>query len=143
MSRETLKRRFDSLYWQQFFLTAGMVLLTLLLLGISFYALSYNDTVAERRVEMRRHASLIAATSVDYLESDGQDEAPELKKLVALAAGLTKADFLLCNQEGQMLEDVKLAINGGKPVDFFGHCGSQMPTTDEIKAEILKIKEGI
>ena len=44
--------------------------------------------------------------------------------------------------EGQMLEDVKLAINGGKDVRFFGHLGSQFPTTDEIKAEILKIKEG-
>lgn len=44
--------------------------------------------------------------------------------------------------EGQMLEDVKLAINGGKPVDFFGHCGSQMPSTDEIVAKILSMKEG-
>ncbi len=44
--------------------------------------------------------------------------------------------------EGQMLEDVKLAVNGGKDVKFFGHLGSQFPTTDEIKAEILKIKEG-
>ena len=44
--------------------------------------------------------------------------------------------------EGQMLEDVKLAINGGKDVKFCGHLGSQFPTTDEIKAEILKIKEG-
>ena len=44
--------------------------------------------------------------------------------------------------EGQMLEDVKLAIEGAKPVSFFGHLGSQFPTTDEIKAEILKIKEG-
>ena len=44
--------------------------------------------------------------------------------------------------EGQMLEDVKLAIEGGKPVSFFGHLGSQFPTTDEIRAEILKIKEG-
>ena len=44
--------------------------------------------------------------------------------------------------EGQMLEDVKLAIEGGKPVSFFGHLGSQFPTTDEIREEILKIKEG-
>ena len=52
MSQEKItrfRRRFDSLYWQQFLLTAGMVLLTLLLLGVSFYALSYNDTVTERR----------------------------------------------------------------------------------------------
>ena len=44
--------------------------------------------------------------------------------------------------EGQMLEDVKLAINGAKPVDFFGHCGSQMPSTDEIVTKILSMKEG-
>ncbi len=45
--------------------------------------------------------------------------------------------------EGQMLEDVKLAVGDKVPVHYFGHCGSQMPTTDEIKAEILKIKEGM
>lgn len=45
--------------------------------------------------------------------------------------------------EGQMMEDVRLAVNGTLPVHYFGHCGSQMPTTDEIKAAILKIKEGI
>ena len=44
--------------------------------------------------------------------------------------------------EGQMLEDVKLAVNGAKHVDFFGHCGSLMPTTEEIKAKILEMKEG-
>ena len=44
--------------------------------------------------------------------------------------------------EGQMLEDVKLAVNGAKPVDFFGHCGSLMPTTEEIKTKILEMKEG-
>ena len=44
--------------------------------------------------------------------------------------------------EGQMLEDVKLAINGAKPIDFTGHCGSQMPTTDEIVEKILSMKEG-
>ena len=38
--------------------------------------------------------------------------------------------------EGQMKEDVLLALNGTKPVSYFGHCGSQMPTTDEITAKI-------
>ena len=47
-----------------------------------------------------------------------------------------------CN-EGQMLEDVKLAVNGAKPVEYFGHCGSLMPSSDEIKAKILEMKEGI
>ena len=98
MSQEKIfqfRRRFDSLYWQQFLLTAGMVLLTLLLLGVSFYGLSYNDTVTERRSEMRQHAELIANMSGDYLASNGQTQSPSLQNLVALAAGLTKADFLL------------------------------------------------
>ena len=106
MSQEKItrfRRRFDSLYWQQFLLTAGMVLLTLLLLGVSFYALSYNDTVSERRSEMRQHAELIANMSGDYLASDGQTASPSLQNLIALAAGLTKADFLLCNDQGYAL----------------------------------------
>ena len=40
--RERIKRAMDSLYWRQFMLSAGMVLLTMVLLGVSFYALSYN-----------------------------------------------------------------------------------------------------
>ena len=44
--------------------------------------------------------------------------------------------------EGQMLEDVKLSLEGAKPVEFIGHCGSEFPTTDEIKNKILAMKEG-
>ncbi len=44
--------------------------------------------------------------------------------------------------EGQMMEDVRLAVEGAVPVEYLGHCGSLMPTVDEIKAKILEIKEG-
>lgn len=47
-----------------------------------------------------------------------------------------------CN-EGQMKQDVQLAVNGAIPVDFFGHCGSLMPTTAEVVAKVLEMKEGI
>ena len=63
----------------------------------------------------------------------------------ALKTASANAKALLdveCN-EGQMLEDVKLAVNGAKPVEYFGHCGSLMPSSDEIKAKILEMKEGI
>ena len=46
-----------------------------------------------------------------------------------------------CN-EGQMLEDVKLPHEGKKPAEYFGHCGSQMPTTEEIINKVLEMKEG-
>ena len=44
--------------------------------------------------------------------------------------------------EGQMKEDVLLAVAGTKEVQYFGHCGSQMPTTDEIVKKIHEMKEG-
>ena len=43
--------------------------------------------------------------------------------------------------EGQMIEDVKLALNGARPVEFLGHCGSQFPTTAEIIEKIREMKE--
>ena len=60
----------------------------------------------------------------------------------AINADSVKAVLDVELNEGQMLQDVKLAVNGAKPVDFYGHCGSQMPTTDEIVAKIISMKEG-
>ena len=63
-----------------------------------------------------------------------------VKKVVDQASVKAVLDVEL--NEGQMLEDVKLAVSGSKCVDFFGHCGSQMPTTSEIVNKILSMKEG-
>jgi len=38
---------------------------------------------------------------------------------------------------GQMVEDVRLAVNGRKPVDFYGRCGGNCPTAEEILEEVL------
>ena len=70
---ERIKRKFNSLYWHQFALTAGMVMLTLLLLGVSFFTLSYGTTTAEKRGEMRTRAELIAQVSADYLIAAGDE----------------------------------------------------------------------
>lgn len=43
---------------------------------------------------------------------------------------------------GQMVEDVRLAVNGKKPVEFFGRTGGIVPTPDEICDAIRKMKEG-
>ena len=63
-------------------------------------------------------------------------------KELAEASKNAKALLDVEANEGQMLQDVKLAINGAKPVEYFGHCGSLMPNTDEIVAKILEMKEG-
>jgi 2-oxoglutarate ferredoxin oxidoreductase subunit alpha len=41
---------------------------------------------------------------------------------------------------GQMIEDVRLAVNGGKDVELLGYAGSRVPTAEEITERILNMK---
>jgi 2-oxoglutarate ferredoxin oxidoreductase subunit alpha len=43
---------------------------------------------------------------------------------------------------GQMVSDVKLAVEHRVPVRFFGRTGGMMPTPEEVLAEIRKIAGG-
>ena len=104
--RERIKRAMGSLYWRQFMLGAGMVLLTMVLLGVSFYALSYNYTVSEKRSEMRDRANLIAQLSVSYLLPSDEAAATQedaLRALAGVASRMTDVDFLICNRDGDVL----------------------------------------
>ena len=99
-------RRFRSLYWQQFMLIAGMVLLTLLLLGASFYALSYNYTLKEKRGEMENRARLIAQMSAPFFTREGDetiDQEGTLRNLAGVASLMSDVDYLICNTEGRVL----------------------------------------
>lgn len=44
---------------------------------------------------------------------------------------------------GQMVEDVRLAVNGKAPVSFYGRTGGVVPGQEEIFAEIVKIAGGV
>ena len=104
MKKET-KTRFSSIYWQQFSLIAGVVLLTLLLLGASFYALSYNYLVGEKRDEMKMRAQLIVQLTSDYIMANGEDEAQNsgLSRMAGVASMMTEVNFLICDENGQAL----------------------------------------
>ena len=68
-----MKRRFQAqfqgLYWRQLLITVGMVLLTLSLLGVSFFALSYNYVRNQKSEELLVRAKAMSQLSVSYLES--------------------------------------------------------------------------
>lgn len=51
---------------------------------------------------------------------------------------------ILCVEmsRGQMVEDVRLAVNGRCPVEFYGRCGGMLPDEDEILDEIRRIANG-
>jgi pyruvate/2-oxoacid:ferredoxin oxidoreductase alpha subunit len=57
---------------------------------------------------------------------------PFPKKKINELADRTKL-FLVCEMSnGQMVDDVRLALNGRKPVKFYGRMGGVVPTTSEI-----------
>jgi 2-oxoglutarate/2-oxoacid ferredoxin oxidoreductase subunit alpha len=43
---------------------------------------------------------------------------------------------------GQMVEDVKMAMEGTKPVHFFGKAGGMVPSPDDVRQAILDLVEG-
>jgi 2-oxoisovalerate ferredoxin oxidoreductase alpha subunit len=63
---------------------------------------------------------------------------PFPSKALATAAG--RADHLLVVElsNGQMLEDVRLAINGRIPVEFLGRTGGNVPSTEDVYSRVMK-----
>jgi len=53
-----------------------------------------------------------------------------------------KAFLALELSAGQMVEDVRLAVNGLRPVSHYGRLGGMIPTPNEILDQITKIMEG-
>ena len=87
-----IRSRFKGLYWRQLFVTVGMVMVTLGLLGASFFALSYNYARNQRTEEIRGTAGVISQLSVGYLESgryltiEELQEDPDFQRLASFAA---------------------------------------------------------
>jgi 2-oxoglutarate ferredoxin oxidoreductase subunit alpha len=44
---------------------------------------------------------------------------------------------------GQMVDDVRLCVNGRKPVAFYGRTGGIIPAPDEVLNEIRKLTGGV
>lgn len=61
---------------------------------------------------------------------------PFPKKEIAQAAKNVKCFLTVEMSQGQMVEDVRLAVNGAKPVHFYGRNGGIVPTPDEIVKEM-------
>jgi pyruvate/2-oxoacid:ferredoxin oxidoreductase alpha subunit len=38
---------------------------------------------------------------------------------------------------GQMVEDVRLALNGKVPIDFYSRVGGNVPSVEEIRGEVI------
>ena len=63
-------------------------------------------------------------------------------KEIEQAAGKVKAFLSVEMNMGQMVDDVRLAVNGKVPVHFFGRTGGIIPTPAEVLAQIEKLAGG-
>lgn len=93
----------------------------------------------------------IAKSAINRLRNDGIKAGllrpitlwPYPEKAIAELADKTKAFISIEMSMGQMVDDVRLAVNGKRPVFFYGRTGGIIPSVEEITAEIQKISEGI
>ena len=113
-----LRKQFQGLYWRQMFVTAGMVLLTLLLLGASFFSLSYNYARGQKSEEIMAKARVMSQLSINYLENgrymDIEDlrSDPDFQQLATFAAIVSDVHFMICDTEGHVLLTTDQALEG-------------------------------
>jgi pyruvate/2-oxoacid:ferredoxin oxidoreductase alpha subunit len=62
---------------------------------------------------------------------------PFPSKALAEAAKHVHKVMVVELSNGQMVEDVRLALNGSVPVEFYGRVGGNVPSVEEIRAELL------
>jgi 2-oxoglutarate ferredoxin oxidoreductase subunit alpha len=89
--------------------------------------------------------SRVCRTAVDNFKRQGVEVGmvrpktlfPFPKQAVYDAAGKTgcKAEMSM----GQMVEDVEISVRGSRPVHWYGKCGGEVPTPEEVVAEISKL----
>lgn len=68
---------------------------------------------------------------------------PYPSETVAKAAEGAKAFLCVEMSMGQMVDDVRLAVNGRRPVTFYGRTGGVIPTPKEILNEFEKLAGGV
>ena len=104
-----LRGHFQGLYWRQMFVTVGMVMVTLALLGASFFSLSYNYARSQRSEEIKSMANVISRLSVNYLESgryltiEKLREDPDFQRLASFSATVSDVNFMICDEKGHVL----------------------------------------
>jgi len=61
-------KRFKGIYWRQFGINVGLVVLTLILLGTSFFALTYSYIMTEKRGELEDKARIMSVKAEEFVK---------------------------------------------------------------------------
>ncbi len=98
-------RKTYSIYQRHFFLTAGMILFSFILLSASFMTLTYRYAVEETKGMLRERASYIATISSYELKRAGDVEGKHGKgrKTMDKEVNASQSEVLICQKNGQIL----------------------------------------
>ena len=109
-----------SLFRRHFFLMAGIILLSFLILSASFILLSYRYLIQEKKEAMTENVSYVAGM-VQMIVDQGIDPANEAFPLLGPAiSSIAESDILLCAPDGTILHDV------ADGQDLVEHAGSRI-----------------
>jgi len=108
----------------------------------------YQTSDAELVIVAYGISSRISRTAVDIAREKGLKAGllrPQTlfpfpsEQIVKLAEKGAKSFLTVECSNGQMVKDVRLALNGKAPVEFYGRMGGEVPAADDIVNEIEKI----
>ena len=111
-------KRFKGIYWRTFTVTVGMVALTLVLLGASFFSLTYSYIMSEKRSELQDRAEIIAQMALNaYSEANSKESLQEeLISIVEISEQMSGTDFLIWVPHWQTFFGTNASLRGQKLV---------------------------
>lgn len=94
-------------------------------------------------------AARICHRAVDLARAEGRSVAllrpitlwPYPTEVLRRMRGTLRAALVVEMNSGQMVEDVRLAIEGTAPVHFHGRMGGIIPTPEEVLREIIRVSD--
>ena len=111
---------------------------------------AYN-TEADYKVLIVSYGTMsrVCRTAIDELKADGLEVAmirpqtvfpfPEKAVEDAAAKNSCQAVASIEMSMGQMVEDVERSVKGKQPVSWYGKCGGEVPTPEEVMEEVRKL----
>lgn len=120
----------NNLFRRQFLLTAGLILLSFILLAASFTALSYRYMVREKKESMEENVSY-AASMTQVILQRGFDPAEDAFPIYGPALShISDSDLVLCDASGTVLRYI---ADGADDLDYVGSAISSDVTSQMIQ----------
>ncbi|MCQ2441760.1 MAG: HAMP domain-containing histidine kinase [Oscillospiraceae bacterium] len=92
-----------SIHQRHFLLTAGMILISFLMLGVSFLALTYRFAVRETKNTLDTNAVFIANVTTMFLEQGFDMEDLQTHDAFAYLSSTANAEVVICDENGAIL----------------------------------------